>query len=87
MRAAQATSVAATGGVGAILVRKLTRFKALNLPTYWAGVNAKLTSGPGPAKGGAPVIRISYPRDAVSQYLEYASMYDTSLQARGAAAR
>ena len=56
------------------------RYKKLNLPTYWAGINTKLTSNLGPKKN-VPVITISYPRDAVAQYLEYASMYDASLKA------
>jgi dipeptidyl-peptidase-3 len=53
----------------------VARFRALNLPTYWAGVNPKLTS---PANGGS--VSISYPRDAVRQYLEYGAMYDASLR-------
>jgi dipeptidyl-peptidase-3 len=55
----------------------VARYKKLNLPTYWAGINAKLTSSPG------PVIRILYPRDAVRQYLEYGAMYDASLKVPG----
>jgi dipeptidyl-peptidase-3 len=57
----------------------VARFKTLNLPTYWAGVNARLTSVPGPPKS-APAITISYPRDAVRQYLDYGAMYDPSLK-------
>jgi dipeptidyl-peptidase-3 len=56
----------------------VTRFRALNLPTYWAGVNPKLTLG-----SGSRGVTISYPRDAVKQYLEYASMYDASLMKAG----
>ena len=56
----------------------VARYKKLNLPSYWAGVNAKLSSSPGPKKN-VPVITIEYPRDAVRQYLEYAAMYDASL--------
>ena len=56
----------------------VARYKALNLPTYWAGINTKLTADLG-AKKNVPAITISYPRDAVRQYLEYAAMYDTSL--------
>ena len=59
----------------------VARYKTLNLPTYWAGVNAKLTTAPGPKKN-VPVITISYPRDAVRQYLEYGAMYDASLAIR-----
>jgi dipeptidyl-peptidase III len=57
----------------------VARYKGLNLPPYWAGVNAKLAWSPGPKKD-VPVITISYPRDAVRQYLEYGAMYDASLK-------
>ena len=57
----------------------VARYKKLNLPTYWAGVNTKLTSAPG-ASGKGPTIAISYPRDAVRQYLEYGAMYDPSIK-------
>ena len=53
-------------------------FKTLDLPAYWAGVNAQLTASPA-ANNGVPVIAIGYPRDAVSQYLAYGAMYDASL--------
>lgn len=59
----------------------VARYKALNLPTYWAGINAELT--PTLEKSGAGAIRdvkISYPRDAVKQYLRYGSMYDSDLK-------
>jgi dipeptidyl-peptidase-3 len=59
----------------------VARYKTLDLPTYWAGINVKLTAELGPKKN-APVIVASYPRDAVRQYLEYAAMYDTSLAIR-----
>ena len=57
------------------------RYKKLNLPPYWAGVNTRLSSSPGPKN--VPVITISYPRDAVAQYLDYGSMYDASLKGAG----
>ncbi len=57
----------------------VARYKKLNLPTYWAGINAKLSHPPVAGKTAPPVI-ISYPRDAVRQYLEYAAMYDASLR-------
>jgi dipeptidyl-peptidase-3 len=53
----------------------IARYKALNLPTYWAGINAELTMG---AKNGS--VEIAYPHDAVKQYLEYGAMYDPGLQ-------
>jgi dipeptidyl-peptidase-3 len=56
----------------------VARYKQLNLPAYWAGVNAKLTQSPVSGQS-VPVITISYPRDAVRQYLEYGAMYDASL--------
>ena len=50
----------------------VARYKALNLPSYWAGVNVKIS----------PTFTASYPRDAVKQYLEYGAMYDASLVAK-----
>jgi dipeptidyl-peptidase-3 len=51
----------------------VARYKALNLPTYWAGVNTEVSMG----SGGAG---IGYPRDPVRQYLLYGAMYDASLK-------
>jgi len=56
----------------------VVRFKALNLPTYWAGVNTRLTASVA-ADGKATSVEISYPRDPVMQYLEYGQMYDAGL--------
>jgi dipeptidyl-peptidase-3 len=53
----------------------VARYKSLKLPSYWAGINVKLTMAPSGA------VTASYPRDAVRQYLEYAAMYDASLKA------
>jgi dipeptidyl-peptidase III len=61
----------------------MARYKALNLPSYWAGVNTKLTATLD-AKGNASAVTISYPRDAVRQYLDYGGMYDASLRGAGA---
>jgi dipeptidyl-peptidase-3 len=58
----------------------VARYKRLNLPAYWAGVNTRLSMTAGP--GGTPAVTISYPRDAIRQYLEYGAMYDASLTAR-----
>jgi dipeptidyl-peptidase-3 len=59
----------------------VARFKALNLPTYWAGINADLstilTSSGGSQAHVAILMR--YPRDEVYQYLSYAAMFDASL--------
>jgi hypothetical protein len=52
----------------------VARYQQLNLPTYWAGVNPELTAdfdGQGKVKS----VRITYPRDAVKQYLAYGQMY------------
>jgi dipeptidyl-peptidase-3 len=62
----------------------VARYKRLNLPAYWAGINAKLTASAGPKKN-VPVVTISYPRDAVRQYLEYGAMYDLSLRPKAGA--
>jgi dipeptidyl-peptidase-3 len=56
----------------------IARFKQLDLPTYWAGVNTKLTAKVD-GLGNVSSVQISYPRDPVRQYLEYAAMYDPSL--------
>ena len=50
----------------------VARYKALNLPSYWAGVNVKIS----------PALVATYPRDAVRQYLDYGAMYDASLAAK-----
>ncbi len=52
----------------------ITRYKALDLPTYWAGVNPRLAATLD-AKGDVTAVRIEYPRNAVQQYLEYGRMY------------
>ena len=46
----------------------VSRYKALNLPSYYAGINVRVTPS-----------AATYPRDAVRQYLEYGAMYDPSL--------
>ena len=48
----------------------VARYQALKLPTYWAGINARVTPS-----------SIAYPRDPVAQYLSYGAMYDASLKA------
>ena len=53
------------------------RKKSLDLPTYWAGVNPRLTAQ-FDANGGVTAVRLTYPRDPVEQYLRYASMYGIS---------
>ncbi|HEY2907397.1 MAG TPA: hypothetical protein VGJ29_15965, partial [Vicinamibacterales bacterium] len=56
----------------------VARYKNLNLPTYWAGINPELTAQTD-AKGNAAAVRVAYPRDPVRQYLEYGRMYDAGL--------
>ena len=50
------------------------RYKKLNLPTYWAGINSDLTAQ---FDGGGKVtkVEISYPRDYVKQQLAYSALY------------
>jgi dipeptidyl-peptidase-3 len=56
----------------------VARYKALDIPTYWAGINAKLT--PRLAKDGQlQGVEFGYPRSVVEQYLAYAAMYDRGL--------
>jgi len=56
----------------------VARYKRLDLPTYWAGINPTLTAQLD-AKGEVASVRIIYTRDSVRQYLDYARMYDPSL--------
>jgi dipeptidyl-peptidase III len=59
----------------------IARYQRLDLPTYWAGINARLT--PKLAQdGNSVVVQLSYPRSVAEQYLAYASMYDRSLRAK-----
>jgi dipeptidyl-peptidase-3 len=53
----------------------VARYRLLNLPTYWAGVNTELTATLD-ARGNVSSVKISYPRDAVGQYLAYGKMYE-----------
>ena len=52
----------------------VARYKALNLPTYWAGINSDLTAQ-FDAKGGVSKVTIGYPRDFVKQQMGYSAMY------------
>ena len=56
----------------------VARFKALDLPTYWAGINVEVTASVD-AKGAASNVRGANPRDAVRQYLSYGRMYCAGL--------
>lgn len=56
----------------------LARFKTLNLPTYYAGINAELQASFG-ANGEVTGVSIAYPRDVAHQYLRYSSLYEPGL--------
>lgn len=61
----------------------VARYKKLNVPTYWAGINSRLFrrlnfTGAGEGAVTRDAV-ISYPADALEQYLSYSSMYDKSL--------
>lgn len=58
----------------------VARYKRLNLPTYWAGVNPELTPTFG-ADGRLLRVQINYPRDLMRQRLAYAAMYEPGLVA------
>jgi dipeptidyl-peptidase III len=59
----------------------VARYQALNLPTYWAGINAELKPRK-TSKGELTDVEIAYPPSVVEQYLRYGSMYDSGLNAR-----
>ncbi|MDE3198002.1 MAG: peptidase M49 [Acidobacteriota bacterium] len=50
------------------------RYEKLNLPTYFAGINADLTAQ-FDAKGGITRVDMSYPRDEIKQQLAWSTMY------------
>jgi hypothetical protein len=60
----------------------VARYRALDLPTYWAGINPALTATLD-ARGHVTAVAMSYPRDPVRQYLTYASMYNPALAPAG----
>ena len=53
----------------------VARYKNLNLPTYWAGINPSLEMKVG-SNGEAGSVSMSYPRDFAKQQLGYAAMYE-----------
>jgi dipeptidyl-peptidase-3 len=57
----------------------LARYKNLNLPTYFAGVNAHLTASL-VKNGEVEKVEIHYWDNPVAQYLDYGAMYDKGLQ-------
>jgi dipeptidyl-peptidase-3 len=56
----------------------LARYKKLNLPTYFAGMNAQLTASFG-NNGDVQKVQIDYLQDPVVQYLSYGAIYDKNL--------
>jgi dipeptidyl-peptidase-3 len=52
----------------------LARYSRLDIPSYWAGINADLAAKFDSA-GRITAIAVSYPRDYVKQQLGYAAMY------------
>lgn len=57
----------------------LARYQKLNLPTYFAGVNAHLTARFG-KNSEVEKVEINYWDNPVTQYLDYGAMYDAGLQ-------
>jgi dipeptidyl-peptidase-3 len=51
----------------------VARYEKLNIPTYWAGINADLNAS-FDAQGKVTKVEISYPRDYVKQQLGYSAM-------------
>ena len=56
----------------------MARYQKLNLPTYFAGVNSRLTARFG-KDGTVEKVEIRE-SDVVGQYLDYGAMYDTGLR-------
>ena len=52
----------------------VARYRKLDIPTYWCGINATLAPR-FDAAGKVTAVGISYPRDFVKQQLSYAAMY------------
>jgi dipeptidyl-peptidase-3 len=57
----------------------LARYKKLNLPTYFAGINAHLTASLG-KNGEVEKVEIHYWDNPAAQYLDYGAMYDKGLE-------
>lgn len=59
----------------------VARYKKLNLPIYWAGINSELTPT-FDASGKVTKVTIAYTRDFKHQQLSYGAMYDPRLLAK-----
>jgi dipeptidyl-peptidase III len=64
----------------------VARYQKLDIPTYWAGINAELVAETD-AKGAITKVGIHYPRDPVHQYLSYGAMYCPGLAPAATAVR
>jgi dipeptidyl-peptidase III len=56
----------------------LARYQKLDLPTYFAGMNARLTASFG-KNGEVDKVDIDYLQDPTRQYLDYGALYDKGL--------
>jgi dipeptidyl-peptidase-3 len=52
----------------------VARYKSLNIPTYWTGINPSLVAQLG-ADGSVRKVEMSYPKDYIEEQLAYARMY------------
>jgi dipeptidyl-peptidase-3 len=57
----------------------VARYEKLGLPTYWAGINARLTARIG-KDGALESVQLDYPASTEQQYLSYGAMFDRSLR-------
>ncbi len=57
----------------------VARYQTLGLPTYWAGINAQLSTRIG-SDGAVESVQLSYPTSTEQQYLGYGEMFDGSLR-------
>ncbi len=62
----------------------VTRYKTLDTPSYWAGLNPELKGGM--VNGKVKSVTMSYPGSAIHQYVFYGSMYGSGLRVPAAAA-
>ena len=58
----------------------VARYQKLGLPTYWAGINARLSARTG-KDGAVESVQLGYPTSTEQQYLGYGAMFDRSLRA------
>jgi len=64
----------------------VARYKRLDIPTYWAGINSELVAEAAP-DGRITRVDIRYPRNVMHQYLSYAAMYNPGLASAAAAGK